>query len=122
MNEMKPLAWIGSSLKDLRAFPEDVKDVLGFALHIAQIGEKHEAAKPLAGFGGSGVLEVIDDHDGDTYRAVYTVRFSTAVYVLHAFQKKAKRGIATPKSDIELIRKRLEVAASDHAKRQDEKR
>jgi phage-related protein len=112
-DETKPLAWIASSQKDLRAFPEDVKDVMGFALHLAQAGGKHAAAKPLAGFGG-GVIEVVDDHDGDTYRAVYTVRFEGIVYVLHAFQKKAKRGIKTPQPDIELVRSRLSLAQADY--------
>ena len=111
---LKPVEWISSSLKDLRAFPDDVRDVMGFALYLAQIGDKHDAAKPLKGFGGAGVLEVVEDHDGDTFRAVYTVRFATAVYVLHAFQKKSKTGIKTPQADIELVRKRLKVAEQRH--------
>src|SRR3546814_3702782 len=86
-DDLRSLAWIGNSQKELRAFPEDVKDVMGYALHLAQTGSKHDAAKPLAGFGGAGVLEVVDDYDGDTYRAVYTVKFADRVYVLHAFQK-----------------------------------
>lgn len=113
-DEIKPLAWIASSQKDLRAFPEDVKDVMGFALHLAQTGGKHDDAKPLSGFGGGGVLEVVDGYDGDTYRAVYTVRFEGIVYVLHAFQKKAKRGIKTPQQDIELIKSRLSLAEADY--------
>lgn len=116
-DELKPLLWIGSSQKDLRAFPEDVKDVMGFALHVAQMGGKHGDAKPLSGFGGAGVLEVVDDYDGDTYRAVYTVRFEGVVYVLHAFQKKAKRGIKTPQQDIDLMRARLKLAEADHERR-----
>ena len=84
---------------------------MGYALYLAQCGDKHLDAKPLRGFGGgAGVLEVVADHDGDTYRAVYTVRFADAVYVLHAFQKKSKRGIATPKREIERIRQRLQQA------------
>ena len=109
----KPLFWMGSSLKDLRGFPEEVQDVMGFALHQAQMGEKSPASKPMRGMGG-GVLEVVDDFDGDTYRAVYTVRFGQAVYVLHAFQKKSKRGIATPKPDVDVIKKRLDAAAWHH--------
>ena len=111
---MKTLVWVGSSLDDLRQFPEDVKDVMGYALHLAQMGDKHPDARPLSGFGGAGVLEVADDYDGDSYRAVYTVRFADVVYVLHAFQKKSKRGIATPKRDLELIRSRLKWAQDLH--------
>jgi phage-related protein len=94
----------------LLALPEEVIDTFGYALHVAQTGRKHEKAKPLHGFGSAGVLEVVEDWLGNTYRAVYTVRFSAAVFVLHVFQKKAKRGIATPKLDMELIRERLKVA------------
>ncbi|MHB8867553.1 MAG: type II toxin-antitoxin system RelE/ParE family toxin [Thermoleophilia bacterium] len=93
----KELVWIASSLKDLREFPEDVRQVMGFALFTAQSGGKHIAAKPLQGYRGAGVLEVVDDYDGDTCRTVYTARFAEAVYVLHALQKKSKRGVATPK-------------------------
>jgi phage-related protein len=113
-DDAKPLFWLGSSRKKLSAFPEEVKDVMGYALHLAQLGEKSPAAKPLKGFGGAGVLEVVDDHDGDTFRAVYTVRFADAVYVLHAFQKKAKSGIATPAKDLETIRTRLKAAEDHH--------
>lgn len=121
--ERKPLFWVGSSKRDLKEFPEEVKDVMGHALDIAQWGRKHQDAKPLTGFGGASILEVVEDHDGDTYRAVYTVRFADAVYVLHAFQKKSKKGIATPKSDIELIKSRLKKAEEHHAewKKQREK-
>jgi phage-related protein len=108
--ELRPLIWIASSLDDLRAFPDVVKQTMGFALYLAQIGGKHVSAKPLRGFGGAGVLEITDDFDRDTYRAVYTVRFQSAVYVLHAFQKKSKRGIATPKRELDLIRARLHRA------------
>ena len=109
----KPVYWIGSSKRDLSAFPQPVKDVAGFALHQAQVGEKHEAAKPLKGFGGAGVLEVVEDHDGDTYRAVYTVKIQNAVYVLHAFQKKSRKGIKTPQSDIDRIKQNLKAAETD---------
>jgi len=104
---------MGSSLKEIRSFPEEVKDVLGFAIGLAQDGGKHPNAKPLTGdkaFRSGGVLEVVDDFDGNTYRAVYTVRFSAAIYVLDVFQKKSKKGIATPKADIERIKTRLKAA------------
>jgi phage-related protein len=114
--EAKPLFFMGSSKDDLRAFPEEVKDVMGFALRIAQLGGKHKDAKPLRGFGSAGVLEIIDDDDGDTYRGIYTVRFEGVVYMLHAFQKKSKRGIETPKSELALVKKRLK-AAEDHYER-----
>lgn len=111
---VKPLVWIGSSLKDLREFPDEVKDEMGFALYEAQCGLKPMAAKPLKGFGGAGVLEVASDYQSDTYRAVYTVRLEERVYVLHAFQKKSKKGIATPKAEIELIKRRLRQAEELH--------
>lgn len=110
----KPLAWVGSSRDDLRAFPQEVRSVMAYALLLAENGDKHPDAKPLQGFGGAGVLEMIDDYDGNTYRAVYTVKFESAVYVLHAFQKKSHKGIATPKSDIDLIKIRLKQAEEDH--------
>ena len=113
-NDVKPLFWLGASRKKLSAFPEEVKDVMGYALHLAQAGEKSPAAKPLKGFGGGGVLEIVDDHDGDTFRAVYTLRFADAVYVLHAFKKKAKSGIATPAKEIETIKTRLKLAEEHH--------
>src|SRR2546425_10599109 len=109
---VKPLYWVGSSKKDLLALSEEVVDVFGYALYLAQIGRKHEDAKPLKGFGSAGVLEVVEDWQGDTYRAVYTVRFTAAVFVLHVFQKKARKGIETPKDEIDLIRKRLKAAES----------
>ncbi len=96
------------------AFPEDAKDVLGYALHLAQHGEKHLDAKPLKGFGGAKTLEVVEDHQGDTYRAVYTVKFEGYVYVLHCFQKKSKKGIATPKPEMDKIRARLKDAELLH--------
>ena len=104
-----PVEWIGSTRADLRSFPEAVRGVVGYALYQAQIGLRHRDVKSLRGF-GSNVLEVVSRHDGDAFRAVYTVRFRAAVYVLHAFQKKAKRGTATPKPDINLIRRRLRAA------------
>ena len=106
----KPCIFIGSSLKDLRRFPAKVKNRFGFALNAVQEGGEPMAAKALRGFGGRTVLELIEDFDSDTYRAVYTVKFAGVVYVLHAFQKKAKKGIATPRQDIELIKSRLRDA------------
>ena len=110
----KPVRWVGSSPEDLRVFPEDVRRRIGGALWDAQLGLKAPYAKPLKGFMGAGVLEIVDDFDGDTFRAVYTVRFAQAVYVLHTFQKKSKRGIATPKSELDLIAKRLKRAKEDY--------
>lgn len=104
---IKPLIWMGSSKKDLLALPDEVVDVFGYGLHLAQMGLKHPDAKPLSGFGSAGVLEIVEDWRGDTYRAVYTVRIKSAIYVLHVFQKKSRRGMATPKADMELIRERL---------------
>lgn len=109
----KPLYWIGSSLKDITRFPAEVQRSVGFALSAAQYGGKHPAAKPWKGE-GPGVLEVVKDYDRDTYRAIYTVRFANAVYVLHAFQKKSPRGISTRQSDIALVRERLKVAQRDY--------
>ncbi len=106
----KPVVWMGSSRKDFRAFPDDVKSQMGYGLFQAQLGGRHRNAKTLAGFGGAGVVEIIDDHRGDTFRTVYTVRFGDAVYVLHAFQKKSKSGAATPRSDLKLIETRLRDA------------
>src|ERR1700724_4366218 len=104
MTAQKPTLWIGSSKDDLRAFPGEVRRVMGFAINDAQNGDEHPRAKALKGFGGRGVLEVVDDEDGDTYRAVYTVRFAGLIYVLHAFQKKSQKGIETPNCGIELTR------------------
>jgi phage-related protein len=112
---LKPIYWVGSSKKDLLKLPNDVIDIFGFALHLAQSGKKHEQAKPLKGFGGASVLEVVEDHMGDTYRAIYTVKIDERVYVLHCFQKKSSKGIETPKQDMDLIRERLK-AAQAHAK------
>jgi phage-related protein len=107
---LKPVAWVGTSLKDLREFPALVRDVMGYALYLAQRGGKHPDAKVLSGFGGAGVLEVIRDYRGDTFRAVYTLKHAGTLYVLHAFQKKSKTGRTTPRRDIELIKQRLREA------------
>ena len=114
----RPLIWVGSSRRDLRGFPRQVRRDIGQALYAAQKGETDPAAKPLKGFGGRFVVEIIADHAGDTWRAVYTVRFPEAIYVLHAFQKKSKRGISTPKKDIDLIHRRLAEAERLHRERQ----
>ena len=106
----KPLEWIGSSHKDLMALPVDVRRLFGFALSLAQAGDRHDAAKVLKGFGGAGVLEVMEDDVGGTYRAVYTVKFAEAVFVLDCFQKKSKRGIATPMENMDIINARLKIA------------
>jgi phage-related protein len=121
--ESKPLFWMGSSRHDMREFPADVCYLMGFALWQAQLGLKHRDAKVLKGFGGAGVLEVVEDHDGNTYRAVYTVKFAGAVYVLHVFQKKSKKGIKTPVADLNIIRQRLKTAEEHHEerRRQEEK-
>jgi phage-related protein len=105
----RPLFWVGSSKEDLLAFPDAVQDEIGTALSVAQFGGKHPKAKPWKGE-GPGLFEVVEDHRGDTYRAVYTVRFEGVVYVLHAFQKKSPRGIRTPRRDVELITRRLNEA------------
>lgn len=115
--KIKPINWVASSKKDLLDMPEPVVDVFGYALHLAQIGDKHDKTKPLKGFGGAGVLEVVESHQGDTYRAVYTVRYDDAVYVLHCFQKKSKSGIKTPKPDMDKIKDRLQ-AVEAHRKQQ----
>jgi phage-related protein len=106
----KPLEWIGSSYKDLMALPREVQRLFGFALSLAQAGDRYDTAKVLKGFGGAGVLEVVENNIGGTYRAVYTVKFAEAVFVLHCFQKKSKRGIETSQKDIQIIRARLKVA------------
>jgi phage-related protein len=106
----RPLVWIASSYKDLMALALSVRRRFGFALSLAQMGDQDDAAKVLMGFGGGGVLEVVDDDAGGAYRAVYTVKFVEAVFVLHCFQKKSKTGIATPKADMDIIRARLKVA------------
>jgi phage-related protein len=106
----RPLYWIGSSKKDLMGLPADVRRFFGHALNFAQLGEQHEAAKVLKGFAGAGVLELVEDDADGTYRAVYTVKFKEAVFVLHCFQKKSKSGISTPQKEMEVIHARLKVA------------
>jgi phage-related protein len=112
----KPLFWVGSAKRDLLAFPEAVKYEMGVALSVAQFGGKHPKAKPWKGE-GSGVLEIVGDHRGDTYRAVYTIRFEKVVYVLHAFQKKSTKGIKTSQTDVETISRRLKAAFEDYEAR-----
>ncbi len=106
----KPVEFVGGCRSALRRLPKHVRAVFGYAILVAQTGEKYDDAKPLKGFGGAGVLEVVEDYDKSTYRAVYTVKFEGVVYVLHAFQKKSKKGKATPKADMELIKQRLKIA------------
>ena len=115
---IKPVFWMGSSRKDLKAFPKAVLSDVGYALFAAQRGEEYRSVKALKGFGGRSVLEIVAPHDGDTYRAVYTVKFEDAVYVLHAFQKKSTKGIATPQREIDLIRRRLADAEQHYKGRQ----
>jgi phage-related protein len=103
----RPIIWVGSSLRDLRGFPREVRRNVGQALYAAQQGEIDPSAKPLRGFGGGSVVEIVANHAGGTWRAMYTVRYTEAIYILHVFQKKSRRGIATPKKDIDLIRQRL---------------
>src|SRR3954447_2826604 len=110
---LRPLRWIGSSYKEYRELPSPVQDAFGFELFLAQTGQHPPSAKPLRGLAG-GAIELVDDFDGDKYRAVYTVRLETAIYVLHAFKKKSKRGISTPRKDIELIVSRLKDAEADN--------
>ncbi len=107
---LKPLVWVGGSKADLMAMPASVIDTFGFGLYLAQSGGKHPQAKVLRGFGSAGVLEIVEDWRGNTYRAVYTVQIGAVVYVLHVFQKKAARGISTPKPDLDLIKDRLKAA------------
>ncbi len=112
---LKPLVWVGPSKKEYLRFPDAVQDDMGFALYLAQIGEKAGSAKPWKGL-GPGVLEIVEDHDRDTYRTLYTVRLEGVIYVLHAFQKKATRGITTPKHEVELIAERYKQAQQIHAR------
>ena len=107
---VRPVAWVGSSKRDFRTFPDDVQDAMGLALYQGQVGAWHRAMKVMKGFGGAGVVELVESHQGDTYRAVYTVRFAEAVYVLHSFQKKSKSGIKTPAQDMDMIKSRLKIA------------
>jgi phage-related protein len=108
--DLKPVIWVGSSRRDYRAMPPDVQSRMGYALYVAQRGDKHRSAKPLKGFGGASVVEIVADHQGDTFRCVYTVRLAGVVYVLHVFQKKAKAGRATPRTELALIAQRLREA------------
>jgi phage-related protein len=112
----KPVYWVGSAKKDLMTFPDAVQDHIGIALSVAQFGGKHPNAKPWKGE-GAGVLEVVENHQGDTWRAVYTVRFENALYVLHAFQKKSPGGIRTAQHDVDLVSERLKLARSDYEER-----
>jgi phage-related protein len=112
---MKPVRWAGTSLDDVRAFPREIRRDIGYALYTAQEGRLDPAAKPLKGFGGAGVLEIVASHLGNTWRAIYTVRFADAIYVLHAFQKKSTKGVATPLRELKTIRRRLLEAARDYA-------
>ena len=112
----KPLLWVGSAKSDLLEFPEAVRDEIGVALSVAQFGGKHPKAKPWKG-AGAGVLEIVEDYRGDTYRAVYTVKFENTAYVLHAFQKKSPKGIKTAQTDVELVSRRLKAASEDYEAR-----
>jgi phage-related protein len=118
MTTVRPIIWIGSSRRDLRAMPEEVRRDIGQALYTAQQGDTDPAAKPLKGFGGARVMEIVERDRSGAYRAVYTAQLGDAIYVLHVFQKKSKRGIATPKQDIDLIRRRLAEAERDVKERQ----
>ena len=113
----RDLFWMGSTRKDLSAFPDEVKWMMGHALHLAQLGDKSPDAKPLKGFKGAGVLEVVEDFDGNTFRAIYTVKLASGVYALHAFQKKSHRGRKTDPRDIELVKRRLAEAQEEDRKR-----
>ncbi len=117
-SESKPVRWIATSLRDLRSFHRAVRIDIGHALFTAQEGKTDPAAKPLKGFGGASVLEIVASHHGNAWRAVYTVRFQDAIYVLHVFQKKSTKGIATPAREIELIKQRLAEAERDDRERQ----
>jgi phage-related protein len=117
-SDPKPVRWMGTSLRDLRSFPRAVRIDIGHALFTAQEGKTDPAAKPLRGFGGASVLEIVASHHGNAWRAVYTVRFQDAIYVLHAFQKKSTKGMATPAREIELVKKRLTEAERDYRERQ----
>ena len=114
---MKIVRWVGCALDILRSFPEEVRSEVGFSLEAAQRGGKALNAVPLVGFSGAGVVEIISNFDGDTYRAVYTVRYSETVYVIHAFKKKSTRGIATPRRELNLIRKRLSLVEAQEAQK-----
>jgi phage-related protein len=116
MGAMKGVIWLRDSRKRICEFPDEVRDEVGFALYQAQLGRKHPSAKPMRGYKGAGVLEIVERFDGDTFRCVYTVKFSDAIYVLHAFQKKSKSGIKTPAHELDLIDQRLKEAIEIHAR------
>lgn len=107
---IKPVEWIGSSLDDLKQFPQEVQSDMGYALYLAQTGMLYSSCKPLKGFKGAGVIEIVEKFDGNAYRAVYTVKLEGVIYVLHAFQKKSKQGITTPKQEMDLVKRRLKEA------------
>lgn len=111
---IKRVEWVGSSRKDMRGLPASIRDSFGYASYVAQQGGRAANVKPLRGFGGASVLEVIEDYDGDTYRAIYTVRFSDAIYVLHVFQKKSKHGVQTPEHEMSMVRDRLQAVEARH--------
>lgn len=115
--KLKPVVWVRSSKEDLKKFPETAQSHIGFALQVAQRGGKHGGAKPMRGFRGASVVEIVEDYAGDTYRVVYTVKFEVAIYVLHAFKKKSKVGAATPKHELTLIEERLKRAEELYALR-----
>jgi phage-related protein len=121
IEEIKPVEWLGSTLDDLRVLPDPVQDDFGYALYLAQTGDKHPRAKPLRGHHGAGVLEVVAQHDSQAYRAIYTVRFQEAVYVLHVFQKKSKSGIATPAGEMRVVEARLKEALRRHSEKEEER-
>ena len=121
MNALKPLHFIGSSKRDLTGFPTAIRKEAGFALYLAQMGDKSVGAYPMVGFGGASVLEVVMTDDGRAFRAVYTVRFKKAIYVLHAFEKKSKKGIGTPQTDMNLIRRRLKTAEEHYVRYYEQK-
>ena len=120
-HSLRQLVWVGSSKRDFMEFPEEIRAEMGYGLYRAQQGREHGSAKALKGFGGRTVLELVEDHSTGTYRAVYTVRFESAVYVLHAFQKKSKRGIETPQLEKDMIERRLRDAETIHRGRQNPK-
>lgn len=118
---MSPIRWIGTSREVVGQFPAKARRNIGYALYFAQMGDKHPSVKPLQGFGGASVLEVVEDCQGDAYRAVYTVRFAEVLYVLHAFKKKSTKGSKTPKPQIDLIKERLRRAEEDYYARKKQK-
>jgi phage-related protein len=116
---LKPVRWVGSARSDLKRFPKPVQRHVGQALYAAQCGEEYPSVKALAGFGGRNILEIVAAHEGNAYRTVYTVCFHSAIYVLHAFQKKSRKGIATPLQELRLVKQRLAAAEKDYRERQE---